>query len=110
MIMGTKETEMDGIEEEYKKQKEELNSKCKESLGKVKALLGDASRCADNKGFKEVMDNYWAYNIANIELCSMGKYADKEQYYLQFRVLFQNNDDLFVYVDLKDTCEKKEAE
>ena len=93
-------TELKREEEKFEAIKKQIEEKCAEGKKKVQALMLDG-RTVQGEAWAEIVKNYYNYQIHTIKLMSVGKYEKQKTYYEQFMLTFENDDTVFIYIDLK---------
>ena len=90
-------TKMEMLEDEYKRQAQEITEACDKAREKLdaKGFFNDGN--IDPKLFKEVLDNQYKYNIFEIRLMSCNL-SSSGAYRVQFMVTFDDKKSTFIYL------------
>lgn len=93
-------TKLDYEQEKFDSIKKEIEKECTEGKAKVQKLMLDGDK-VQGEAWLEITKNYHMYHIHDIQLMSVGMYEKQKTYYEQFMLTFENNDKVFVYIDIK---------
>jgi hypothetical protein len=93
-------TELDRAQEKFDSIKKAIEDKSEKGQAVVKKLLLNGDKVSA-EAWAEITKNYFNYQIHEIRLMSVGKREGQKTYYEQFMLTFENNDTMFVYIDIK---------
>lgn len=92
-------TKLDYEKEKFDKIKQAIEEECKEGKKKVQELLSGEMRLPA-EGWADIVEKPFEYKINEIQLMCVGKYERQKTWYEQFMLRFENNDTMFVYIDI----------
>ena len=94
-------TEIQRLAQTYTEKSKEIAEKCDNARSVLKELGFLNTMTVQDDVFKKVFDNRYSYSIHEIQLMAVDKREDKDNYFLQFMVKFEDDDTEFVYLEVK---------